>query len=238
MHVYTVYVVALSDWLPALGFTYKNLVPQTASDNEGTAARTRCDDVLRGAVMRSQRTDRLWWSEQFRAVETTPSVLARNVHTDDDILPVSVRPYVFSGGVIIRPVTSSQSSCQRVVVHLLDNADVALSRLAVLLLNNSLFLTTYLSVTDRRQVHHYIKPSSSALRARLDDVTAHWNSSSDLIKYYGDVSLTVSHLSSHDDVDVSVMNDVAVLYVRHVRRSHVDLMAERRRVDASNDTVS
>jgi len=210
-----VYVTALSDWLPPLGYAYENLVgPPITGDMAGR----------RGHVTRTTSSCRhRVWSERL---QTTPCLrlhdCSSSVH--DSRVPVSVRAYVFGAGVIIRttPVTRRcQRHCQRVAVDVLDTADTALSRLAVVLLNNSLFLTTYFSVADRRQVHHYTKPSSSP--AQLRDVISH-----DVIG----VTLTVTRLSRHD-VHVSVVNDVAVLHVRHVTRSHVDLTAERRHVDVS-----
>lgn len=214
------YVTALSDWLPPLGYAYKNLVSSIMGDITG-----RRDHVTRTTSSCGHRV----WSEQL---QTTPCLRLRDcsasVHISDNRLSVSVRPYVFGAGVIIRstPMTSHcQRHCQRVTVDVLDTADTALSRLAVVLLNNSLFLTTYFSVADRRQVHHYIKPSSSL--AQLHNVISH-----DVIKYHGGVTLTMTPLSRHD-VHVSVVNDVAVLHVRHVTRSHVDLTAERRHVDVS-----
>jgi len=216
-----VYVTALSDWLPALGYAYRNLVPPIMGDNT----------VRRNHVTRTTTSScgHRVWSEQL---QTTPCLrlhdCSASVHMSDDRVSLSVRPYVFGAGIIIRTTSTTshcQSHCQRVTVDVLDTADVALSRLAVLLLNNSLFLTTYFSVADRRQVHHYIKPSSSL--ARLHDVI-----NRDVIKYRGDVTLTLTRLSRHD-VHVSVINDVAVLHVRHVRRSHVDLTTERRHVNVS-----
>jgi len=234
---------ALTDWLPALGYTYKNLVPQVTSDN--TVSETGRRSHVTGRM--SSCVERVW-SEQFNGVQTTPSQRLHGCHQRggvlDDRLSMSVRPYVFGAGVIISTTTSTSTTtwncdadCQRVTVEVLDAADDDLSRLAVVLLNNSLFITTYFSVADRRQVHHYIKSSSSS--AQLRDVIAHSTTSSsrDVIAYRGGVTLSVDQLS-RDDVHVSVINDVALLHVRHVTRSHVDLTAERRRIDASRDVTA
>ena len=185
------------------------------------------------------------------AVQTTPSQRLHGCRVPsvgiDDTLSLSVRPYVFGAGVVIRNSrssstnchqTDSDSDCGRVTVDVLDTADTDLSRLAVVLLNNSLFLATYYSVAERRQVHHYIKPSSSL--EHLSRVITHINtttgSSSSSVKYTASgVMLTVSQLSRHDVV-VSVTNDVAVLHVRHVTRRHVDLTTEQRRLDADSMT--
>ena len=214
----SVCVIALSDWLPALGYAYKNLVSPITSDNK--ASRTGPCDHVTGTVTSS--CEQRGWSERLK---TTPCErLGRCVRSVDiaDSVSVSERAYVFGAGVMIATDCDSGRRCDHVTVSVLEHvADDDLSQLAVLLLNNSLFLSTYLSVTDRRQVHHYIKPSSSpAQLARLiarSDVDG--------------VTLTVTPLSRHD-VQVSVMNDVAVLHVRHVTWSHVDVTSERRHLDA------
>ena len=207
----SVCVIALSDWLPVLGYAYENLVsPITATSGRP------CDHVTGAMTSSCEQHGR---SEQLTSVPCER--LERCVRSADigDSVTVSVRPYMFGAGVII----SSQRD--RVTVDLLDDvANDDLSQLAVVLLNNSLFLDTYFSVTDRRQVHRYVKPSSSAAQLR------HVIPRGDVVEYSGGVTLTLSPLGRHD-VQVSVMNDVAVLHVRHVTRSHVDMATERRRLD-------
>jgi len=182
------------------------------------------------------------------AVQTTPNGRLHGCRVPsvgiDDTLSVSVRPYVFGAGVVISNSGRSSTNChqtrsdcrrrrRRVTVDVLDTADAELSPLAVVLLNNSLFLSTYYSVTERRQVHYYIKPSSSL--EQLSHVITHTTSTTSGrsgVKYTASgLTLTVSQLSRHD-VIVSVTNDVTVLHVRHVTRSHVDLTTEQRRLDA------
>jgi len=197
-------VVAVSDWLPSLGYDYENLVSPMTSDNTTT----------------SSTDERASWSESDQLRTTPCERLGRCVRSVElgERVTVSVRAGVFGVGVL---VVDSRPS---VTVHLLDSSP--LSRLALLLLNNSLFVGTYFNVTDRRQVHHYIKPSS-----RLRDVMPLRHG--DVMTYSGGVTVTVSHVGRHD-VHVSVINDVAVLHVRHVTRSHVDVTSERRRLDMTS----
>jgi len=185
----SVYVTALSDWLPALGYAYNNLVPPIVSDITDAGA------------------------ERLGHVTVTSLI--------DDTVSVGVRAYLFGAGVIIR--TTTMSDCQRVTVDVLR--DTHLSQLAVVLLNNSIFVTTYYSPSDQRQVHHYVKPSSSP--HHLYDVINTTNS--DVINFSGGVTLTVSHLSRHD-VIISVSNDVTQLRVRHMTSRDVDLTAERQHI--------
>jgi len=156
--------------------------------------------------------------EQF---QTTPCLRLHDCsQQDDDSVSLSVRPYLFGAGVIISTPTTSSTNCdsnsceRRVTVDILHTADVTLSRLAVVLLNNSQFLTSYYSITERRQVHHYIQPTSSLHELR-QVIARSTNTSSDVVNYADGVTLTVSQLSQHD-VHVSVINDVAVLHVRLV----------------------
>ena len=209
-------VIALSDWLPSLGYDYKNLVPPITV--AGTGQHNHVTQTMTSSCGQHVRSGTVQMTPSLRLHRCTQSL---GLEMIDNTVSVSVRPYVFGAGVIIRTttITNCDSHCERVTVDVLDTADADLSRLAVVLLNNSLFLSTYFSVTDRRQVHHYIKPSSSPVQLR--DVIAHSTTTS---SSRDGVTLTLNKLSRHD-VHVSVINDVSVLHVRHVTQSHVDLTA-------------
>jgi len=203
------YVTALSDWLPALGYAYENLVPQMSSDNRAVG--------VAGTMTSSCGGERACCAE-FDAVYSTPSLRLHSCRRPsvgfDDKLTLSVRPYMFGAGVIIssRTATDCVSNCQRVTVD--ATADTDLSRLAVMLLNNSVFLTRYFNVTDRRQVHQYIKPSSTS--QQLHHVIAYTSTtSSDTVSSDTVSTVSVNQLSRHE-VHVIVANDVTVLHVRHV----------------------